>query len=100
MCELSVNFFINSLYFTLFYFLWIFRVDLALSFALLLFVWVFVVCFSFFFSPHGFPVFYLHEFSGFFCKFNCSWHFFTSSGHVPPGGWLHSASISRTGIEG
>ena len=22
----------------------------------------------------------------FFCKFNCSWHFFTSSDHVPPGG--------------
>ena len=22
----------------------------------------------------------------FFCKFNCSWHFFTSSDRVPPGG--------------
>ena len=27
----------------------------------------------------------------FVCKFNCSWHFFTSSGHVPLVGWLHSA---------
>ena len=36
----------------------------------------------------------------FFCKFNCSWHFLTSSGHIPPEGWLHSASVSRTGIEG
>ena len=46
---------------------------------------VVVVCFSSFFFLHGFSVFYLHGFSGFFCKFNCSWHFFTSSGHVPQG---------------
>ena len=32
-------------------------------------------------------MFYLHGFSGFiFCKFNCSWHFFTSSDRVPLGG--------------
>ena len=31
--------------------------------------------------------FYLHGFSGFiFRKFNCSWHFFTSSDRVSPGG--------------
>ena len=31
--------------------------------------------------------FYLHGFSGFiFCKFDCSWHFFTSSDRVPLGG--------------
>ncbi len=29
--------------------------------------------------------FYLHEFSGGGCNFNCSWHYFTSSGHVPLG---------------
>ena len=34
-----------------------------------------------------FFIFYLHGFSGFiFCKFNCSWHFFTSSDRVSPGG--------------
>ena len=33
-------------------------------------------------------MFYLHGFSGFiFRKFNCSWHFFTSSDRVPLG-WL------------
>ena len=32
-------------------------------------------------------LFYLHGFSGFiFRKFNCSWHFFTSSDRVPLGG--------------
>ena len=31
--------------------------------------------------------FYLHGFSGFiFCEFNCSWHSFTSSDRVSPGG--------------
>ena len=48
---------------------------------LLLFVYFFFNLFLFFFF------FYFHGFSGFiFCKFNCSWHFFTSSDRVPPGG--------------
>ena len=34
-----------------------------------------------------FIFFYFHGFSGFiFCKFDCSWHFFTSSDRVPLGG--------------
>ena len=49
---------------------------------LLLFVFLFFLIYFFF----NF-FFYLHGFSGFiFCKFNCSWHFFTSSDRVPPGG--------------
>ena len=37
------------------------------------------ILFFFFFSSWIFCCF-------FFCKFSCSWHFFTSSDHVPPGG--------------
>ena len=49
---------------------------------LLLFVYFFKNLFLFYLF-----FFYLHGFSGFiFCKFNCSWHFFTSSDRVPPGG--------------
>ena len=65
--------------YTLPYFLLIFDVELALSFALfvcfllLLLLFVFFVLFSFF------SVF-------FFCKFNCSWRFFTLPGPVSPGG--------------
>ena len=47
----------------------------------------FVVYCLFFFKFILFFFFYLHGFSGFiFCKFNCFWHFFTSSDRVPPGG--------------
>ena len=44
---------------------------------LLLFVYLF---FLFIFLPSW--IFWVY----FFCKFNCSWHFFTSSDRVPPGG--------------
>ena len=49
---------------------------------------VYCYLFLFFFNLFLFFIFfYLHGFSGFiFCKFNCSWHFFTSSDRVPPGG--------------
>ena len=38
--------------------------------------------FSFFFSFVDFLFFFSFMDFLFFCKFNCSWHFFTSSGHV------------------
>ena len=55
-----------------------------------------VYCYLFIFFKNlflFFIFFYLHGFSGFifFCKFNCSWHFFTSSDRVLPGG------LGRTG---
>ena len=75
---------------------------LLFCYALLCFCWFWVwaclvFCFVCFFS---FLFFYLHGFSFFFCKFNCSRRFFSSSGRVPTGGRLHCASVSRTGIEG
>ena len=78
-----------------FFFVKFWGIELACHFALL-----FIAIWCIFFWGGG----YLHGFSvvffAFFCKFNSSWHFFTSSDHVPPGGWLHSAFVSRTGIEG
>ena len=51
-----------------------------------------VICLVCFFLPSW--IFF------FFCKFNCYWRFFSSSGHVPTRGRLRSVSISRLGIEG
>ena len=74
-CFLFVFFFL--LYFALF-FVNLGGTELALSFTLLFIV----ICLFYLFI-----FFYLHGFSGFiFCNFNCSWHFFTSSDRVPPGG--------------
>ncbi len=49
---------------------------------------LFVYFILFFFNLiYFYFLFYLHGFSGFiFRKFNCSWHFFTSSDRVPLGG--------------
>ena len=55
-----------------------------MSFALLFIVICFVFFYLFFFFIFFFFTFM--DFLGFFCKFNCSWHFFTSSDRVPPGG--------------
>ena len=45
-----------------------------------------VICFIVYCYLFILGFFYLHGFSGvFFCKINCSWHFFTSSGPVPLG---------------
>ena len=56
---------------------------------LLLFVYsfFFLNLFLFYLFFFIFIFFYLHGFSGFiFCKFDCSWHFFTSSDRVSPVG--------------
>ena len=58
-----------------------------MSFALLFIV----ICFLFFLNLFLFFIFIFFTFMDFlglfsFCKFNCSWHFFTSSDRVPPGG--------------
>ena len=69
-------------------FCWFWGTGLTVSFALLfivicLFYFIFFNLIYFYFLF----LFYLHGFSGFiFCKFNCSWHFFTSSDRVPLGG--------------
>ena len=48
-----------------------------------------VYCYLFIFIYLFIYLFYRHGFSGFiFCKFNCSWHFFTSSDRVSPGGLI------------
>ena len=53
---------------------------------LLLFVYFILFFFNLIYFYFLF-LFYLHGFSGFiFRKFNCSWHFFTSSDRVPLGG--------------
>ena len=72
-------------------FCWFWGTGLTVSFALLFiviclfFFFQFIFIFLFLFIYLFF--FYLHGFSGFiFCKFNCSWHFFTSSDRVPLGG--------------
>ena len=53
---------------------------------LLLFVY-FILFFFYLIYFYFLFLFYLHGFSGFiFRKFNCSWHFFTSSDRVPLGG--------------
>ena len=55
---------------------------------LLLFVYFILFFFNLIYFYFLF-LFYLHGFSGFiFRKFNCSWHFFTSSDRIPPGGGL------------
>ena len=103
------------LFFFCLFFLFVFFVILCLVFLLVLGDWAYrVICFVvycylfifflnlflFYFLFFFFFFFYLHGFSGFiFCKFNCSWHFFTSSDCVPPGG-VHLGPVSRTGIEG
>ena len=73
------GFFFFSLYFALFFINFGgLSLPCHLLCCLLLFVYFFYLSIYFF---------YLHGFSGFiFCKFNCSWHFFTSSDCVPPGG--------------
>ena len=113
-CELFIYLFIYFLFFLFnlcgFFFVILFFVILYLVFfvnfgglslpchllcCLLLFVYFYLFIYLFIY------LFYLHGFSGFiFCKFNCSWHFFTSSDCVPPGGWLHGGPVSGTGIEG
>ena len=86
-CLVSVDFFLLSflLYFPLFF------VNFGgLSLPCYLLCCLLFVCFLLFvflfFPSWIFCFFYLHRFSGVFCKFNCSWYFFTSSGHVPPWG--------------
>ena len=89
-CLICVDFFFFLLSFV-FLFVWFFLLYFALFFVgfgglglpchlLCCYCYLFIYLFYLFF-------FYLHGFSGFiFCKFNCSWHFFTSSDRVPPGG--------------
>ena len=48
---------------------------------LLLFVYFYLFIYLLFFLPSW--IFWV-----FFCKFNCSWYFFTSSDRVPPGGFV------------
>ena len=71
-------------------FCWFWGTGLTVSFALLFIViclFFFLNLFLFYFFLFLFLFFYLHGFSGFiFCKFNCSWHFFTSSDRVSPEG--------------
>ena len=59
---------------------WAYRVICFVVYCYLFIFFKFIFIFYFFF--------YLHGFSGFifFCKSNCSWHFFTSSDRVLPGG--------------
>ena len=71
-------------------FCWFWGTGLTVSFALFIVICLFFffkfifILFIFFFI---FIFFYFHGFSGFiFCKFDCSWHFFTSSDRVPLGG--------------
>ena len=65
-------------------FCWFWGTGLTVSFALL-FIGICLFFLKFIFTFHFF--FYLHGFSGFiFYKFNCSWHFFTSSDRVSPWG--------------
>ena len=84
-------FFFCLLYFALFFV--DFGIEPALSFALLfivicLFIYLFIYLFifNFFFLPSW--IFWV-----FLCKFNCSWHFFTSSDRVPPGGGCTAPSF-------
>ena len=84
--------FVFLLYFTLFFFVNFGGTEFALSFALLFIVICLFYLFIYLFLPSWI-------FWGFFCKFNCSWHFFTSSDRIHPGG-LHGAPVSGTGIEG
>ena len=88
-----MDFFLLSFVFFLFVFVLFFCYTLP-CFLLVLGDWAYrVICFVvycylfIFYFIYLFFFFYLHGFSGFiFCKFNCSWHFFTSSDRVPPGG--------------
>ena len=66
--------FVFLLYFTLFFFVNFFVNLLCCS---LLFVYFYLLIYLFIFLPSWI-------FGG-GCKFNCSWHFFTSSDRVPPG---------------
>ena len=67
-------------------FCWFWGTGLTVSFALL-FIVICLFYFIFFNLIYFYFLFYLHGFSGFiFRKFNCSWHFFTSSDRVPLGG--------------
>ena len=72
-----LSFFFCCCCYTLPCFLLILGIEPALSFALLFIV----ICLFLFFFLNGFSVVFFF----FVCKFNCSWHFFTSSGHVPLG---------------
>ena len=52
-----------------------------------IYCYLFILFYFFFNLIYFYFLFYLHGFSGFiFRKFNCSWHFFTSSDRVPLGG--------------
>ena len=100
-CLTCVDFFFAILCFFVFFVCFFFLLYFALFFVgfgglglpchllccLLLFVYsFFIFIFILFFFIFIFIFFYLHGFSGFiFRKFNCSWHFFTSSDRVPPG---------------
>ena len=61
---------------------WAYRVICLLFIVICLFIYFFLkfIFIYFFFLPSW--IFWVY----FFCKFNCSWHFFTSSDRVPPGG--------------
>ena len=86
-CCLFVFFVILALFFC-----WFWGTGLTVSFALLfivicLFFFFFLIYFYFIYFFLFLFFFYLHGFSGFiFCKFDCSWHFFTSSDRVSPVG--------------
>ena len=91
-CLICVGFFLLSfVLFVLFFFVCLFFFCYTLPcFLLILGDWAcLVICFvvyCYLFILFIYLFFYLHGFSGFiFCKFNCSWHFFTSSDRVPPG---------------
>ena len=113
-CLLLIFFLFNLCGFFLLSFIFFFLLYFALFFVgfgglglpchllccLLLFVYSFFKFIFILFYFFIFFFFYLHGFSGFiFCKFDCSWHFFTSSDRVSPGG-VHGSPVSRTGIEG
>ena len=61
---------------------WAYRVICFVVYCYLFFFFfnLFLFFIFFFFLPSW--IFWVY----FFCKFNCSWHFFTSSDRVPPGG--------------
>ena len=97
-CLTCVDFFFFAIlcFFVCFFFLLYFALffvgfgGLGLPCHLLCCLMLFVYFILFFFNLIYFYflfLFYLHGFSGFiFRKFNCSWHFFTSSDRVPLGG--------------
>ena len=99
-CLICVDFFCYPLFFWGFFCLFF-----LLYFALFFVIWgdwaclvislLFIVIFLFFFN-----LIFFFTFMDFLGLFFVSWHFFTSSDRVPPGGGLHGGPVSGTGIEG